>query len=102
MSYPYNINRNNYSVPLTQIYSGYNSSGITPGYSGMGTFSTSSYDYNKQNPIEYYYNGSSVFSSNICSSYTPPTTNTLYSGIITGGCSGISFLLMMELMKFQV
>ena len=61
MSYHYNINRNNYSVPLTQIYSGYNSSGITPGYSGMGTFSTSSLDYNKQNPIEYYYNGSSVF-----------------------------------------
>ena len=93
MSYPYNIIRNGYSVPLTQIYTGYNSSGITPGYSGMGTFSTSSYDYNKQNPIEYYYNGSSVFSSNICSSYTPPTTNTLYSGTITGGCSGISFLL---------
>ena len=61
MSYPYNIIRNGYSVPLTQIYSGYNSSGITPGYVGMGTISTSSVDYNKQTPIEYYYNGSSVF-----------------------------------------
>ena len=93
MSYPYSIVRNGYSIPLTNIYSGYNSSGSTPGYSGMGTFSTTSVNYNKQNLIEYYYNGTSVFPSNICSYYTPPTTNTLYSSTIPGGCSKISFIL---------
>ena len=59
MSYPYNILRNGYSIPLTSVYSGYNSSGSTPGYSGMGSFSTTSVNYNKQNLIEYYYNGTS-------------------------------------------
>ena len=43
--------------------------------------------------MEFYYNGSSVFPSNICSSFTPPTTDTLYNGTIPGGCSGISFIL---------
>ena len=93
MAYPYNITRNGYSIPLTNIYSGYNSSGSTPGYFGMGSFSTTSVNYNKQNLIEYYYNGTSVFTSNICSSYTPPTTDTLYSGNIPGGCSSITFIL---------
>ena len=93
MSYPYNINRNGYSVPLTQIYSGYNSSEITPGYQNMGTFSTTNVAYNKQNLVEFNYNNSCIFPSNICSSFTPPTTNTLYSSTIPGGCSGISFIL---------
>ena len=60
MFYPYNIKRNGYSIPLTSVYSGYNSSGSTPGYGGMGTFSTTSVAYNKQNPINYFYNGTVV------------------------------------------
>ena len=60
MSYPY-ITRNGYSIPLTNIYSGYNPLGSTPGYSGMGSFSTTSVAYNKQNQVEFNYNGSSVF-----------------------------------------
>ena len=59
MAYPYSIVRNGYSIPLTNIYSGYNSSGSTLGYFGMGSFSTTSVNYNKQNLIEYYYNGTS-------------------------------------------
>ena len=39
-SYPYNIKRNVYSIPLTSVYSGYNSGGSTPGYGGMGSVST--------------------------------------------------------------
>ena len=64
-SYPYSIIRNGYVLPLTSIYSGYNPLGTTPGFGGTGSFSTTSVAYNKQNQVEYYYNGLSVFPSNI-------------------------------------
>ena len=59
----------------------------------MGTFDITSVNYNKQSPIEYYNNGTSVFTSNACASYTPPTYNTTYSSTIPNGCSGIAFIL---------
>ena len=93
MVYPYNIIRNGYTISLTSIYSGYKSGGSTPGYGGMGIFDITTVNYNRQNPIEYYYNGTSVFTSNACSSYTPPTKDLLYYGFVPNGCSGISFVL---------
>ena len=59
----------------------------------MGTFTTTTVANNKQNKVEFNYNNSCVFPSNICSSFTPPTTDTLYNGTIPPGCSEISFIL---------
>ena len=93
MSYPYSIVRNGYSIPLTSVYSGYNSSGSTPGFGGMGSFDIATVNYNKQNPIDFYYNGTTIFPSNVCSYSTPNTLDTVYYGTIPGGVSGISFIL---------
>ena len=93
MVYPYNIIRNGFTIPLTSIYSGYNSSGSTPGYGGMGIFDIATVACNRQNPIDFYYDGTSVFTSNACSNYTPPTKDLLYYGFVLNGCSGISFIL---------
>ena len=54
MSYPYSIIRNGYIIPLTNVFSGYNSSGTTNGYQNMGSFNTTSVNYNKQNQIGFY------------------------------------------------
>ena len=93
MSYPYSIIRNGYIIPLTSVFSSYNSSGITNGFQNMGSFSTTNATYNKQNQIGFYYKGLNIFQNNMCYFYTPPSINTVYNWVIPNGVSNISVFL---------